>query len=111
MRRWQLNPSWRTWINYALKKIFSAHGNPNLLWNPAGDGSLVVIDHNLAFGPKLSADDFLKLHVFADDMPVMFSDFLLRNEYATRFAATLGKWNEFCDTVPDAWSRRPSQAR
>lgn len=91
------------WVHNGDRNMTPKGGNPNLLWNPADEGSLVVIDHNLAFDLKFSANDFLKLHVFADDIPLMFSDFLLRNEYATRFAATLGKWNEICDTVPDAW--------
>ena len=63
-------------------------GNPNLLWNPEDGGSLVVIDHNLAFDPDFSERDFLKLHVFADDIPAMFSDFLVR---------------EACHNVPASW--------
>lgn len=91
------------WVHNGDRNMTSKGGNPNLLWNPADDGSLVVIDHNLAFDPMFSAADFLELHVFADDIPAMFSDFLLRNEYEARFAEALGKWNQICDTVPDAW--------
>lgn len=91
------------WVRNGDRNMTPKGGNPNLLWNPINDGSLVVIDHNLAFDPKFSAQDFMHLHVFADDIPGMFSDFLLRNEYSGRFADTLGKWNEICDTLPNAW--------
>lgn len=91
------------WVHNGDRNMTPKGGNPNLLWNPEAEGSLVVIDHNLAFDSEFSATDFLKLHVFADDIPGMFSDFLLRNEYAARFAETLGKWDEICDTIPAAW--------
>lgn len=91
------------WVHNGDRNMTPKGGNPNLLWNPEGEGSLVVIDHNLAFDPEFSSSEFLKLHVFADDIPCMFKDFLLRDEYAARFAAVLGKWDEICDTIPVAW--------
>jgi hypothetical protein len=66
------------WVHNGDRNMTPKGGNPNLLWNPKAEGSLVVIDHNLAFDSEFSASDFLKLHVFADDIPGMFSDFLLR---------------------------------
>jgi hypothetical protein len=63
----------------------------------------VVIDHNLAFDPDFSEQDFLKLHVFADDVPAMFSDFLVQDAYTARFAAALGIWEEACNNVPASW--------
>lgn len=91
------------WVHNDDRNMTPKGGNPNLLWNPEGEGSLVVIDHNLAFDPEFSSSEFLKLHVFADDIPCMFSDFMLRDEYAARFAAVLGNWDEICDTMPAAW--------
>jgi hypothetical protein len=91
------------WVRNGDRNLTVAGGNPNLLWNPEGEGSLVVIDHNLAFDPDFSADDFLKVHVFADDIPAMFSDFLARDAYAERFRAALGIWDEACDNVPESW--------
>lgn len=91
------------WVRNGDRNLTVKGGNPNLLWNPEGDGSLVVIDHNLAFDPDFSAGEFLKLHVFADDIRTMFSDFLMRETYAERFHATLGIWAEACDNVPESW--------
>lgn len=39
------------WVRNGDRNLTVAGGNPNLLWNPEGEGSLVVIDHNLAFDP------------------------------------------------------------
>ncbi|MFO1405603.1 MAG: HipA family kinase [Azonexus sp.] len=91
------------WVRNADRNLTAYGGNPNLLWNPEGEGSLVVIDHNLAFDPEFSPADFLQLHVFADDIRAMFSDYLLREAYAARFQAALGIWDEACHNVPDAW--------
>ena len=91
------------WVRNGDRNMTAMGGNPNLLWNPADGGSLVVIDHNLAFDPAFSEQDFLKLHVFADDIPAMFSDFLVREVYRTRFAGALGIWTEACDNLPKSW--------
>lgn len=91
------------WVHNGDRNMAAKGGNPNLLWNPEDDGSLVVIDHNLAFDPNFSITDFVNHHVFADDIPSMFSDFLLREQYTARFKSALGKWNKICDTVPVAW--------
>lgn len=91
------------WVHNGDRNLTERGGNPNLLWNPEDDGSLVVIDHNLAFDPTFSSTDFLKLHVFADDIPDMFSDFLIRKDYTARFAETLVIWDKICDTLPVSW--------
>lgn len=91
------------WVRNGDRNMTAMGGNPNLLWNPADGGSLVVIDHNLAFDPAFSEKDFLKLHVFADDIPAMFSDFLVREAYRARFEAVLGIWQEACNNVPVSW--------
>jgi hypothetical protein len=91
------------WVRNGDRNMTAMGGNPNLLWNPKDGGSLVVIDHNLAFDPAFSETDFLKLHVFADDIPAMFSDFLVREAYKARFAGALGIWTEACDNLPKSW--------
>ncbi|MBI5792994.1 MAG: hypothetical protein HZA63_16120 [Rhodocyclales bacterium] len=91
------------WVRNGDRNLTAKGGNPNLLWNPEGDGSLVVIDHNLAFDADFSTDDFLKVHVFADDIRTMFSDFRMRAAYVERFHAALGIWTEACDNVPESW--------
>jgi hypothetical protein len=91
------------WVQNADRNLTPSGGNPNLLWNPADDGSLVVIDHNLAFDAEFSAEDFVKLHVFAGDIPAMFSDFLMRDAYTARFRQALGIWEDACATLPTSW--------
>lgn len=62
-----------------------------------------MIDHNLAFDPEFSARDFVELHVFSGDIPLMFSDFFVREAYAARFAQALGIWEEACHNLPESW--------
>ena len=91
------------WIRNGDRCLTPRGGNPNLLWNPAEDGALVVIDHNLAFDSAFSIADFADLHVFADEIPSLFSDFLARDDYVARFQAALGAWDDACDKLPLAW--------
>ena len=91
------------WVHNGDRNLTAVGGNPNLLWNPADAGSLVVIDHNLAFDPTFSVQDFVALHVFSGDIPSMFSDFILRDAYTSRFATALSVWNESCATLPKSW--------
>jgi len=91
------------WVHNGDRNLTALGGNPNLLWNPSDAGALVVIDHNLAFDPEFSAEDFVNLHVFAADIPVMFSDFLLRDLYKDRFMQALGIWEDVCATLPASW--------
>lgn len=92
------------WVNNGDRTLTAAGGNPNLMWNPSGpEGTLVVIDHNLAFDPDFSKKNFVQLHVFAEDIPKMFSDFIVRAGYEQRFAEVLGGLDEICDTIPVAW--------
>lgn len=71
--------------------------------NPLNNGSLVVIDHNLAFDPEFSARDFVQLHVFAEDIPLLFSDFLARDAYLERLETALGIWDDACGNIPESW--------
>ena len=61
-----------------------------------------MIDHNLAFDPEFDASAFLDLHVFAGEVRELFSDFLLRDSYRTRFAKALESWPDIYATLPDA---------
>lgn len=91
------------WVHNGDRNLTALGGNPNLLWNPADGGSLVVIDHNLAFDPDFSAKDFVDLHVFADKISPMFSDFWLRDAFTDRYREALGIWEEACDNLPQSW--------
>ncbi|CAK0768205.1 HipA-like kinase domain-containing protein [Gammaproteobacteria bacterium] len=92
------------WVRNGDRNLTDLGGNPNLLWNPADGGSLVVIDHNLAFDSAFSEETFVNTHVFSADIPAMFSNVSIRNAYAARFAKVLGLWDEICDTLPTSWS-------
>lgn len=98
------------WIRNSDRSLSEVGGNPNLLWNPAGEGRLVVIDHNLAFDPAFSAPDFAATHVFSDELPGVLEDLVERQMYVDRFAEVLGNWKEDCDNVPLSWTfRDPEQ--
>jgi hypothetical protein len=92
------------WIHNGDRTLTEKGGNANLLWDPTDEGRLVVIDHNLAFDPAFSEQAFCSLHVFAEDIPAMFSDFLLREAYVARFAEALKEWDSYCATLPASWS-------
>ena len=92
------------WIRNGDRTLTAIGGNPNLLWKTDNEGSLVVIDHNLAFDHDFTADDLLNFHVFHDDIPQMFSDFIVRETYASRFRTAIGVWDESCATLPSSWS-------
>lgn len=91
------------WVRNDDRSLTGRGGNPNLLWNPADDGSLVVIDHNLAFDPKFSTRAFVETHVFADEIPHLFSDFVARQDYERRLADALHIWDESCAMLPRSW--------
>ncbi|HVK54152.1 MAG TPA: HipA family kinase [Burkholderiales bacterium] len=91
------------WVRNCDRNLTDKGGNPNLLWNPRNDGSLVVIDHNLAFDPGFSAADFVQLHVFSSEISNLFSDFLAREAYVERMTEALGIWPQACDNVPESW--------
>ncbi len=101
MRRDILVFDW--WIRNGDRCLSPLGGNPNLLWRPSEEGELVVIDHNLAFDPEFSPSDFAQLHVFADELPGLFSDFVERDTYARRLNAALASWNTACGNLPLEW--------
>jgi len=92
------------WIRNGDRNLSELGGNPNLLWDPAHGGGLVVIDHNLAFDPTLSARDFVATHVFAEEASRVFEDLVGRQIYVERFTAIMGGWKEDCDNVPLPWT-------
>lgn len=106
------------WIRNEDRCLTPHGGNVNLLWNPQslaaqhvndenGDigAGLVVIDHNLAFDDTFSVINFCELHVFANDLPELFSDFLLRDAYRARLNHALATtWQSACDNLPPAWA-------
>jgi hypothetical protein len=91
------------WVHNGDRNLTDVGGNCNLLWAPANEGELVLIDHNLAFDNMFSPKDFARLHVFSDEIPALFSDFLSRAAYVERCRSAMAKWPAICDTLPEAW--------
>lgn len=105
------------WWVRNMDRCLTAHGgNVNLLWQPHTDtrnedgervvsGQMTVIDHNLAFDDAFSQEKFCDLHVFSEDLPNLFSDYLRRDTYEARFRKTLqDTWQIACDNLPPAWN-------
>lgn len=65
---------------------------------------MVVIDHNLAFDHEFSVEAFRTSHVFADEVPAVFSDFLARDSYSKRLQSALGVWKQACAMIPSSWN-------
>lgn len=91
------------WVHNGDRNLTSLGGNPNLLWSDESPKTLMMIDHNLAFDPEFNPTEFLKLHVFSEEVSELFSDFLLRESYRARFAKAIESWTDICDTLPEDW--------
>ena len=102
------------WVRNSDRNLTARGGNVNLLWQPGqlardddnekvAEGGIAVIDHNLALDMEFSAPVFCQIHVFADDLPKTFSDFLLREAFSQRLQQALAVWGRAWDTLPPAW--------
>lgn len=92
------------WIHNGDRNLTDIGGNPNLLWRPADAGTLVMIDHNLAFDPDFNPTEFLRAHVFSSDAADLFNDLSLRDQYRIRMTGALQYWPVICDTLPEEWN-------
>lgn len=90
------------WLHNEDRHLTESGGNPNLLWDVAGD-QLAVIDHNMAFDPEFNAPKFLESHVFARDWNTVFSDHVVRSAYQKRMAVVLASLPGIRASIPDAW--------
>jgi hypothetical protein len=90
------------WIHNGDRMLTEQGGNPNLFWDPGAE-RLVVIDHNQAFDPDFSVENFLKYHIFKEQAYLLFSDWDLKNLYMQRFKEALRNWELICDTIPEEW--------
>jgi hypothetical protein len=91
------------WVHNGDRNLTELGGNPNLLWANDQPTRLTMIDHNLAFDPDFNCLDFLKFHVFSEELIALFSDFLLRESYSARFNQAFQSWDDICDTLPSEW--------
>ncbi len=90
------------WVHNADRTLSERGGNPNLLWDQEARG-LAVIDHNQAFDDSFNPTNFAELHVFHADLSVIFDDWVERQAYADRLAATIAEFDLACDDVPAEW--------
>jgi hypothetical protein len=90
------------WVRNGDRSLGETGGNPNLFWDVENEG-LVVIDHNQAFDPVFSPQDFADLHAFRGECHVLFGDWVLQQHYVERFLGALSDWGVICNTVPPEW--------
>lgn len=90
------------WIKNGDRNLSARGGNPNLFWEP-DDRELVVIDHNVAFDTDLIFYNFIQYHIFKDESPDVFGDFVRRHEYTERLSSALGRWEAICADIPPEW--------
>ena len=98
------------WVRNNDRHLTALGGNVNLLWKPhvyeedtQTDTGLVVIDHNLALDKAFSTQEFCESHVFADDLAITFSDFVLRQTYSSRLLQAMEVWDKTWNNLPEAW--------
>lgn len=90
------------WIKNGDRSLSARGGNPNLFWEPDAR-ELVVIDHNVAFDTDLIFDNFIQYHIFKEESPDVFGDFVRRHEYTDRLSSALGRWEAICADIPPEW--------
>lgn len=90
------------WIRNWDRMLSETGGNPNLFWEPE-DEQLVVIDHNQAFDPDFSQENFMKYHVFSRQCHDLFGDALYMESFKKEFQLAFKKWQEICDNIPQEW--------
>lgn len=90
------------WVRNEDRKLTELGGNPNLFWDP-GARELVVIDHNQAFDPDFSREQFLKDHVFSRQVPFLFGDMVRRQEYNEKLSVALRAWDGIRISIPEEW--------
>lgn len=90
------------WVCNSDRTLGDRGGNPNLFWDMEND-KLVVIDHNQAFDPHCSARNFVGMHAFWGQAPMLFHDWVVEQSYAERFRQAMLDWEAICDSVPSEW--------
>jgi hypothetical protein len=92
------------WVRNSDRNLSNLGGNVNLLWQTGVDpAGLVVIDHNMAFDAKFSADEFLESHVFAAQFKELVGDFIDREQVRQELCAARRLLAGFWHTIPEGW--------
>jgi len=89
------------WILNGDRGLGEIGGNVNLILNPKGE--LVVIDHNVAFDPNLSLEEFRRYHVFRDQLGSFDGNLLARLDYLPLLDAALDDWGRITSLLPEEW--------
>jgi hypothetical protein len=89
------------WVHNSDRSFGGSDGNPNLLWDTAGSG-LVVIDHNLAFDPDFDSKAFWQHHVFRSERPILAKT-AFRDEWEPRIEFAHATLTSILETVPEEW--------
>lgn len=90
------------WVRNGDRTLSACGGNPNLFWEHE-TGELLVLDHNQAFDPDFSPDDFQQLHAFAGQIPGLFGNLVRRQEYAKRLQSAFAHWDHIIAEIPAQW--------
>ena len=90
------------WVRNADRTLSEVGGNPNLFWD-VKNRKLVVIDHNQAFDSGFSVDEFIDLHVFHEKIHALCGDWVMQQQYCSRFVQALLAWDDICNTTPTEW--------
>jgi hypothetical protein len=77
-------------------------GNPNLLWD-AGQGAVIVIDHNNALDPAFDPAEFLDNHLFSAQWLEMTDDLVSRAQYERRLCDALPAADLAVRLAPEEW--------
>jgi len=90
------------WIHNADRSLTDKGGNPNLLWD-SHKQALAVIDHNNAFDPQFRQSDFYESHVFRNQIPNVFEDYVRRETYVDRMKVAFAAFETACNNSPPDW--------
>jgi hypothetical protein len=88
------------WVRNEDRKLTKMGGNPNCLWDVQAR-QVVLIDHDNAFDPDFSIEDFWKYHVFKDHRE--FFAAAKRVHAAAWLEDGIAKLPEIWDELPAEW--------
>jgi hypothetical protein len=91
------------WIKNGDRTLSQHGGNPNIVWQPL-ERKLWVIDHNLAFDPKITLADQERSHIFGAALTDVIHSRELQDRFVEEFVACLEDWDAFCNAVPERWA-------
>lgn len=90
------------WISNGDRCFSENGGNPNLFWEPS-KRELIVIDHNQAFDPDVTAENFFNDHIFHDVSSDIADDLVERQIYTDKMKHALSHWDSIVAELPEEW--------